>query len=227
MLASQGWKEGEGLGSWRKDNQRTTETETDLVNNGAGDFNVDEEQKNVEVIEVDSDGREIVDLTLLDSDSESDGGLPQANEDDIPLGNPLPPVSPALDSPLSIPTEGDRTVLLAPLKTYLKSDRLGIGAAYDRPSSSSRSSSNSHSTRLHPSSSSSQQLKPKPKPKPFTDTSQAMYSSKELREARRIKRLEELRNAGKSQRKRGSSGFANVTKEENQRRKDTLIYMNS
>lgn len=215
------------MGSWRRGDGNTIQSEVDALEASVEDIGTKPKQKKAEVVEVDSDGRELIDLTLSDSEPDSDRGFSEPDEDDIPIEGETPPASPVPDLRLVAPAETDRTILLAPLKTYLKSDRLGIGATRHPSSSSSKPSTSSDSVSASQITPSNSLQGPRLKRKPFTDTSQAMYTYKELREAKRHRRFEELRNKGKSQRKRGSRGFANTTKEENQRRKDMLAYMNS
>ena len=235
LLAQQGWKEGEGLGSWRtrpitqslaaaEDEAQGSDAaveggELGLVDAAESTSPMGEDSRETDVPDASVKTPQIIDLTVSDDDSAY-----ESSEDIIPSSLPLPEPSATEIDDVREDLDPSRTVLLAPLKTYLKSDRLGIGA---RPKPSSSFASLHHSrTQKHTSSTTSNTSSTSVKRKPLTDTAQAMYDA---RDKERRKREEEhralmLRLKGG---KRGSKGFAAVKREDERRRKDLLAYMNS
>ena len=235
LLEKRGWKEGEGLGAWRRPQSDSGITPpTDPVKSEVEDADALEKLPTSKSLphsyhspeyanpnDTSGPSREIIDLTLSDDDevievSDDD----DENEDDLvsSLDAVPPPVPAPLDNSQIDPS---RTVLLTPIPTFLKPDRLGIGASYQSKSSTSQSRPSSSSSNPQP-------PRPKPKPKPFTDTSQAMHIPS-VRDVRLTQQLAAHRKKGAELRggRRGSKGFASVKKEEDRRRRDLLAYMNS
>jgi hypothetical protein len=239
LLAQQGWKEGEGLGSWRTrpiaqsfadsraegsgatvglDSVETNDPRS--ANSVAHAPAVDEEIREAVVPNVTVNARNIVDLTVTDDDDSID-----ESSEDILLSFPPPEPSAADLEDAQRGLDPRRTVLLAPLKTYLKSDRLGIGAHRRAPPSSSSSSPRHSQTQRHAQSAAPRGSLPSLKRKPLTDTAQAMYDTrgKERRKREEEHRALMIRLKGG---KRGSKGFSAVKREEERRRRDLLAYMN-
>jgi len=229
LLAQQGWKEGEGLGSWRTRPIAQSFTKSMIEGSGIAEGSEDavkyapavgEESGGAAASGASMKTPQIVDLTASDDDPTSDSvedflsSLPPsetqaADIDDVQKG-----------------LDPSRTVLLAPLKTYLKSDRLGIGAHRGRLLSSSTSSLRHSQPQEQISSTTPHGSSTLAKRKPLTDTAQAMYDARDRERRRREEEHRALMLRLKGG-KRGSKGFAAVEQEEKMRRRDFLAYMNS
>lgn len=230
LLSQQGWKEGEGLGSWRtwtegrpyQAERSGAIMESDSVQKVSGSTNaaVDEEPIGV-VLDTSVKIPQIVDLTLSDDDDFID-----KSSEDFPSPSLLPkPLAASIEDALK-GSDPSRSILLAPLKTYLKSDRLGIGA-HRRILSSSTSSSPRHGeSRRHAQPTTLRGSFSHAKQKPLTDTAQAMHDIRDREQRRREEKHRALMIRLKGGR-RGSKGFAAVKREEERRRRDFLAYMKS
>lgn len=223
MLSQKGWQEGEGLGAWRMRNSTTAVSEpmaseeTEVVELGPETLGAGPSTESMPSL---SRGVEVIDLTN-DDDSDSD----DENEVDFLSLQPKLEISEEAHSHPLIPNPSygsSGTVLLQPIATYLKPDKLGIGASF-RPSTFRTQSKNPTSSR---SQSQTKPQPPAPKKQPFTDTAQAMYDRRD-----RIRRAREAEHRASMSRlkggKKGSKGFALVKKEEERRRQDLLAYMHS
>lgn len=236
LLAQKGWREGEGLGSWRTvatSEESISEAGPSRLRASNSVPSVKVEDARVREIPQNKERREVIDLTVSEiidltvSDDGSDSAWESDEDSIMPSSSHLPHQSsipsPIPPQPQQQPDDHGRTVLIAPLNTYLKADRLGIGATRGN---NSKPSSNIDTRKDRGTRNSAASPPPRPKPKPFTDTSQAMYT---VRDRHRIKREQEHRSQMLRQKggKRGTKGFASVKKEEERRRKDLLAYMNS
>ncbi|KAF8307463.1 hypothetical protein DL93DRAFT_130223 [Clavulina sp. PMI_390] len=230
MLAGKGWKEGEGLGAWRIQRDVHTGT-TDGEPEGGPSRSAtgpitERTQGNGAPTPESGDDPNVIDLTLDDSDEgysdEDDAFVGTAdNEPSSSQAASLNPPSLVQNDPLP-PHDPSRTVLLQPIKTYLKPDKLGIGASI--PTSKPSGTGGSATTRQGHSS--VQASSSKTKRQPFTDTAQAMFDHREMQRRKRAAEHKALMMRLKGGRK-GSKGFAAVKKEEDRRRADLLAYMNS
>ncbi|EIW81040.1 hypothetical protein CONPUDRAFT_82125 [Coniophora puteana RWD-64-598 SS2] len=107
MLERSGWNEGEGLGAH--------------VHNAAGSITSGKGESKALPTSLSTDGQEIIDLTLTDSDSEES----VVDVDSLPDAST--PVLVGASARSERQPIHDQRALLTPLPTVLKSDRLGIG----------------------------------------------------------------------------------------------------